>query len=233
MDAEAYLLRHGWAGSGHSLHPHKATSLKKPLLVSKKVDVLGLGLRRVDAIADQWWLRAFDSSLKAMGSGDKGVLGQVREHGVRRGGLYGRFVRGERLEGSLLTPTTTTTTTGGKGVAEGKGKRKRSTGEKEEGRRKRKRTIEEEEEEGSTEERTARLAGRILGHSRAVRFGTATPPADGERHEEEEGLPFVEVKGASGEFSAREQKEARRLARGMIRARREEKKKKRKEGKQV
>jgi nucleolar protein TMA23 len=61
MDSSAYLTRHGWLGDGHALHPG---GIKKPLLVSKKANVLGLGKKKNDAHADQWWARAFDSGLK-------------------------------------------------------------------------------------------------------------------------------------------------------------------------
>ena len=40
MDASSYLKRHGWRGDGHSLD-HTGRGIRKPLLVSKKVDVLG------------------------------------------------------------------------------------------------------------------------------------------------------------------------------------------------
>ncbi|KAF4553383.1 Hypothetical protein D9617_7g031100 [Elsinoe fawcettii] len=100
MNAHSYLTRHGWT-PGTSLHPHKSHSIKKPLLISRKVDVLGIGLNKNTSVSDQWWLRAFDSSLKALGTGKKGALDGVKEHGVRRGGLYGRFVKGETVEGTL------------------------------------------------------------------------------------------------------------------------------------
>jgi len=103
MDAKSYLMRHGWGGTGTSLHPDKSHALKKPLLISKKVDVLGVGLNKNDAISDQWWMRAFDASLKDFGTGNKGLLGSVKEHGVKRGGLYGRFVKGEGVPGTIGT----------------------------------------------------------------------------------------------------------------------------------
>ncbi|KAF2218321.1 hypothetical protein BDZ85DRAFT_183553, partial [Elsinoe ampelina] len=100
MNATSYLVSHGWI-PGTSLHPHKPHSLSKPLLISRKVDVLGVGLNKNTSVSDQWWLRAFDSSLKALGTGQKGALDGVREHGVVRGGLYGRFVRGEPEGGTI------------------------------------------------------------------------------------------------------------------------------------
>lgn len=71
------------------------------MLVSKKVDVLGVGLNKHSTVSDQWWMRAFDLSLKSFGTGQESVLSSVQKHGVNRGGLYGRFVKGEKLEGSI------------------------------------------------------------------------------------------------------------------------------------
>lgn len=100
MDTEAYLRKQGWRGSGHSLDSSNK-GLKKPLLVSKKIDVLGIGINKHDVVADQWWMKALDSSLKDFGTGKKSLLGQVKEHGIKRGGLYGRFVQGEGVPGTM------------------------------------------------------------------------------------------------------------------------------------
>ena len=107
MDAKAYLRNHGWRGDGHSLD-HTNRGIKKPLLVSKKVDVLGVGLNKHSTVSDQWWLRAFDQGLKSLGTGEVTALEQVQKHGVKRGELYGRFVKGEKIPGSIgqsLVPT--------------------------------------------------------------------------------------------------------------------------------
>lgn len=69
MDSSAYLKSHGWRGAGHSLD-QTGRGLKKPLLVSHKVDVLGVGKQKHLA-SDQWWMRAFDESLKQIGTGQK------------------------------------------------------------------------------------------------------------------------------------------------------------------
>ena len=100
MDASQYLKNHGWQGSGHSLDGN-GRGLKKPLLVSKKVDVLGVGLNKHAAVSDQWWLRAYDQGLQTLGTGKESALAQAQKHGVNRGGLYGRFVKGEGMPGSL------------------------------------------------------------------------------------------------------------------------------------
>lgn len=100
MDAQHYLKKHGWRGSGHSLDQSNR-GLKKPLLVSKKVDVLGVGVNKHAAVSDQWWLRAFDQSLQTLGTGQETALSQAQKHGVNRGGLYGRFVKGEGVPGTI------------------------------------------------------------------------------------------------------------------------------------
>lgn len=100
MDASAYLQKQGWRGDGHSLD-HSDRGIKKPLLVSKKVDVLGVGLNKHKAVSDQWWLRAFDQGLKTFGTGKESALGAVQKHGINRGGLYARFTQGEGVPGSI------------------------------------------------------------------------------------------------------------------------------------
>lgn len=100
MDTKAYLKSHGWRGDGHSLDSTDR-GIRRPLLVSKKVDVLGVGVNKHAAVSDQWWMRAFDEGLKNLGSGTKSTLANVREKGVHFGGLYGRFVKGETVEGTI------------------------------------------------------------------------------------------------------------------------------------
>ena len=110
MDASGYLKKHGRQGSGHSLDG-TGRGLKKPLLVSKKVDVLGVGLNKHAAVSDQWWLRAYDQGLATLGTGKESALAQAQKHGVNRGGLYGRFVKGEGVPGTLgqdIWPSTKT-----------------------------------------------------------------------------------------------------------------------------
>ncbi|KAF2169110.1 hypothetical protein M409DRAFT_20338 [Zasmidium cellare ATCC 36951] len=100
MDAAGYLKRQGWRGDGHSLD-HTGRGIRKPLLVSKKVDVLGIGLNKHAAVSDQWWMRAFDQGLKDLGTGKRSALADVREKGMAYGGLYGRFVQGEGVAGTF------------------------------------------------------------------------------------------------------------------------------------
>lgn len=118
MDPSAYLIRQGWLGSGHSLNP-KGHGITKPVLVSQKTDVLGLGKRKHDAHADQWWARAFDATLKQLnvsqdtGTGMTEVTLRSSSQPLRgeiHGGttryfatsLYGHFVQGEGLKGTQI-----------------------------------------------------------------------------------------------------------------------------------
>lgn len=128
MDAEGLLRKQGWKGSGHSLD-NGGRGIKKPLLISHKQDQLGLGKKKAAHTADdQWWMRAFDESLQNFGTGQKvclfallerapgrkeiekwiskltfpqSTLAQIQEKGINRGGLYGFFVRGEGLTGTI------------------------------------------------------------------------------------------------------------------------------------
>ncbi|KAK7181899.1 hypothetical protein DPSP01_009494 [Paraphaeosphaeria sporulosa] len=101
MNAEGLLRRQGWRGAGFSLDTSDR-GIKKPLLISHKQDQLGLGKKKASHTTDdQWWMRAFDESLQNLGSGKTSTLSQIQEKGINRGGLYGFFVKGEGLQGSI------------------------------------------------------------------------------------------------------------------------------------
>lgn len=119
MDARALLTSQGWRGDGHSLY---ATSndigLRRPLLVSQKQNVLGIG-KKQHSTSDQWWMNAFDKSLKGLDTSKEGVVVQTVSNGgldmvikgggkyVGSGGLYASFVKGETLVGdTILAPAT-------------------------------------------------------------------------------------------------------------------------------
>jgi nucleolar protein TMA23 len=69
MDAHAHLKGLGWRGTGHSLDKTDR-GLKRPLLISHKTDLHGLGSKsQKEKQADQWWLNAFDNALKDIGTG--------------------------------------------------------------------------------------------------------------------------------------------------------------------
>lgn len=111
MDTAAYLTRQGWRGSGYSLHP-SGHGIAKPLLISKKNDVLGVGNRKNDALASQWWLEAFDSTLKQVNVGAAdGVSKPVErvtstfQRSFYSNALYTNFVKGEGLSGTQTLAT--------------------------------------------------------------------------------------------------------------------------------
>ncbi|CAD6441979.1 5b26a05c-924b-4996-985a-563271f76093 [Sclerotinia trifoliorum] len=108
MNAHALLTSQGWRGTGHSLHHSSDTiGLSRPLLVSKKDNVLGVG-KKQHKTSDMWWMNAFDASLKGLDTSKEGQI-KVQEGGglemvVKggskwvggKGGLYS-FVRGETV----------------------------------------------------------------------------------------------------------------------------------------
>ena len=62
MNASGYLKGQGWRGEGHSLDTTNR-GLSRPLLVTHKVDLAGLGTKKND-FGNQWWMDSFDKSLK-------------------------------------------------------------------------------------------------------------------------------------------------------------------------
>jgi len=121
MNAGAVLKAHGWRGHGHTLHATSdSTGLAKPLLLPRKDNKLGVG--KMHATTDQWWLSAFDQQLQGLDTSKKGVVVQTVTHGrlnaVAAGGggkyqgvsgLYATFVKGGMLEGTI-TPGESTDT---------------------------------------------------------------------------------------------------------------------------
>ncbi|KAL9104166.1 MAG: hypothetical protein Q9163_000865 [Psora crenata] len=114
MDTTAYLISHGWAGHGHSLNPHSdRRGITKPITIPQKKDHLGVGKKRYDAHADQWWARAYDDVLKGVNTSSAGALrmgheGQASNAAgpgfgkrLEKAWFYGNFVRGEGLGGTL------------------------------------------------------------------------------------------------------------------------------------
>ncbi|KAH8704381.1 hypothetical protein GQ44DRAFT_630510 [Phaeosphaeriaceae sp. PMI808] len=101
MNADEYLRKQGWKGSGHSLDT-TGRGIKKPLLIAHKQDQLGLGKKKAAYTTDdQWWMRAYDQSLQSIGTGKDSTLNQIRTKGINRGGLYGFFVKGEAIAGTI------------------------------------------------------------------------------------------------------------------------------------
>ncbi|KAI4232484.1 MAG: hypothetical protein L6R40_007381 [Gallowayella cf. fulva] len=112
MDTHSYLTRQGWRGSGNALRPD-GQGISRPLLVSRKPNVLGVGQKAHDAHADQWWSRAFDETLKSLNGQTTTKqaartkvtaptpTGTLPTRWTWNGGLYGGFVRGQALEGTM------------------------------------------------------------------------------------------------------------------------------------
>lgn len=114
MDAKAYLLSQGWSGPGTALNsndkrPNRGgLGLTKPILVAQKRNNFGIGKKLHDSHANEWWLKGFDAALKNIASGGNssgsgsGIATPVVDEGDRKhAGLYGCFVRGEGLEGTI------------------------------------------------------------------------------------------------------------------------------------
>ncbi|KAF3764366.1 hypothetical protein M406DRAFT_339989 [Cryphonectria parasitica EP155] len=118
MDAHALLTSQGWRGSGHSLHKTDDTiGLAKPILVSRKNNVLGVG-RKSHVTSDQWWLNALDEQLKSLDTSGKTSIVQTKTNTKLGGllasstagaagkyaganGLYACFVSGGLLQGTI------------------------------------------------------------------------------------------------------------------------------------
>ena len=162
MNAHALLTSQGWRGDGHTLHPtSNSVGLSHHLLVSKKLNTLGVG-KKQHGTSDMWWMNAFDKSLKGLGVKEEGLGVEAQGEGVLEGlrkgmgmgkwgeggGLYGCFVRGEGLGGTIGEAEN--------GVGDMTGKRKRKieddNGDRMTKKRKRAKGTEESQEERTKEE---------------------------------------------------------------------------------
>jgi nucleolar protein TMA23 len=93
MNAEQYLRKQGWQGSGHSLDS-TGRGIKKPLLISHKTDQLGLGKKKAaHTTDDQWWMRAFDASLQSIGTGKEVCIHVTYVYARSRGECEANFCR--------------------------------------------------------------------------------------------------------------------------------------------
>lgn len=106
MDAQAYLMKHGWSGPGNPLNPnqrpgpHGGLGLTRPILVSRKANNHGVGKKTTKDPTNQWWLRGFEDALKGVGN-DSFEATSARENNALTSELYRHFVRGEGLAGTL------------------------------------------------------------------------------------------------------------------------------------
>lgn len=106
MDAQAYLIRHGWSGPGNPLNPnqrpgpHGGLGLTKPILVARKQNNHGVGKKTTKVPTNQWWLRGFEDALKGVGD-DSPAAVSAKTNNALTSELYRFFVRGEGLAGTL------------------------------------------------------------------------------------------------------------------------------------
>ena len=223
MDTTAYLTRHGWLGDGHSLHP-SGNGIKTPLLVSKKTNVLGIGKKQHDAQADQWWARAFDATLKDLNVGVDDATGKVKRvtfgAGAKQlqtvgrigakwaasGGLYGAFIRGQSLEGTI-TPESAKEKKQDEGDNASK-RGKRTKNEREE--RRRTRETRKERKRRQKDEATTNNGLRVLGIPLKVSSTLAVvhPGSPGE-HQQERGKEMERRSKTTDKAAKKLLKEAR------------------------
>ncbi|CAG7936604.1 unnamed protein product [Penicillium nalgiovense] len=134
MDAQAYLIKHGWSGPGNPLNPnkrpgaHSGLGLTRPLLVSRKANNHGVGKKTTKDPTNQWWLRGFEDALKGVGD-DSFEANSARENNALTSELYRHFVRGEGLAGTLEGADKKKKDESGTSTSTSKSKRKREDGD--------------------------------------------------------------------------------------------------------
>lgn len=137
MDAQAYLIRHGWSGPGNPLNPnqrpgpHGGLGLTKPILVARKSNNHGVGKKTTKDPTNQWWLRGFEDALKGVGD-DSAAAVSAKTNNALTSELYRFFVRGQGLAGTLEKKGVEAVATVEK--TSGKSKRKRDSEDKTEDR---------------------------------------------------------------------------------------------------
>ncbi|CAI7636571.1 unnamed protein product [Penicillium pancosmium] len=144
MDAQAYLMRHGWSGPGTPLNPnqrpgpHGGLGLTRPILVARKQNNHGVGKKTTKDPTNQWWLRGFEDALKGVGD-DSYEATSARSNNALTSELYRHFVRGTGLSGTINEKKTTEVTKlETKEKSKSKSKRKRDSDEEDSDRRVRK-----------------------------------------------------------------------------------------------
>ncbi|OUT20662.1 hypothetical protein CAS74_004327 [Pichia kudriavzevii] len=103
MDSEKYLISYGWKKG----EPLQKGGIKKPILVSHKFDLKGVGHQAKDTIT--WWETAFDGKLKSLNVNESGGFKSdqrrmeelEREERKKKSPLYQMFVKGETLVGTV------------------------------------------------------------------------------------------------------------------------------------
>ncbi|CAP94074.1 hypothetical protein E8E15_003937 [Penicillium rubens] len=134
MDAQAYLIKHGWSGPGNPLNPnkrpgaHSGLGLTRPLLVSRKANNHGVGKKTTKDPTNQWWLRGFEDALKGVGD-NSFEANSARENNALTSELYRHFVRGEGLAGTLEGTDKKKEDESGTSTSKSESKRKREDGD--------------------------------------------------------------------------------------------------------
>ncbi|KAK8246079.1 hypothetical protein IWZ00DRAFT_490687 [Phyllosticta capitalensis] len=113
MDAANLLKKQGWRGLGHSLDT-KNRGIARPLLITRRQEGRGLGSKKTQP-ADQWWMRAYDTGLKELGTGKQAKRSPTRQtelstvsQNAGRSSLYMSFVKGGLLPGTIDQLSSTT-----------------------------------------------------------------------------------------------------------------------------
>ena len=103
MDSQKYLESYGWVKG----EPLQKGGLRKPILVTHKFDVKGVGHQAKDTIA--WWETVFDGQLRSLdvnktggfASDEKKKEDLEKEERKKNSPLYQMFVKGEVLRGTV------------------------------------------------------------------------------------------------------------------------------------
>ena len=103
MDSQKYLESYGWVKG----EPLQKGGLRKPILVTHKFDVKGVGHQAKDTIA--WWETVFDGQLRSLdvnktggfASDEKKKEDLENEERKKNSPLYQMFVKGEVLRGTV------------------------------------------------------------------------------------------------------------------------------------
>ena len=64
MNSNKLLRAQRWRGAGYALNERSGRGLIQPVRVQKKSDMLGVGKKKNETLADQWWAKAFDDILR-------------------------------------------------------------------------------------------------------------------------------------------------------------------------
>lgn len=116
MNSQRYLESYGWTPG----QPLQKGGIKKPILVSHKFDLKGVGHASKESVS--WWETLFDGHLKSLDVNSKDGFGNdaeklqklEREEKKKTSPLYQMFVKGEVLMGSADRKIASSCTTGKK-----------------------------------------------------------------------------------------------------------------------